>query len=71
MLTQLMLTKITTVRYMPGARSSDWNTALNALPLAAADCIQIRIGQAATCFPTPDDILPRSARWWSERQDKS
>ena len=54
---KLMLTKITKVRCMPGARSSDWNTALNALPLAAADCIQIRSRQAATVSPTPGDIL--------------
>jgi hypothetical protein len=40
------------------------------MPLAAADWMQIRIGQAATWFPTPDDILPVAHRRWSEWRDK-
>jgi hypothetical protein len=66
-----MLTKISKVRYMPGARSSDWNTALNALALAAADWMQIRIGQAATCLPTPDDILRVAHGGGANGKDKS
>jgi hypothetical protein len=41
------------------------------MPLAAAYWMQIRIGQAATWFPTPDDILPVARRRWSEWRDKS
>ena len=57
---ELFLTKITKVPYAPGATSPDWDTALEALPPAVADWMQTRIGQAATGYPTPDDILPVS-----------
>jgi P4 family phage/plasmid primase-like protien len=57
---ELYLTKITKVPYMPGATSPDWDTALEALPPDVTDWMQIRIGQAATGYPTPDDILPVS-----------
>jgi len=57
---ELFLTKITKVTYVPGATSPDWETALEALPPDVADWMQTRIGQAATGYPTPDDILPVS-----------
>jgi putative DNA primase/helicase len=57
---ELYLTKITKVPYVPGATSPDWDTALEALPPDVADWMQTRIGQAATGYPTPDDILPVS-----------
>jgi putative DNA primase/helicase len=54
----LLFTKITEVRYVPGATSPDWDIARNALPAEVADWLQVRIGQAATGHPTSDDILP-------------
>jgi putative DNA primase/helicase len=57
---ELFLTKITKVAYVPGATSSDWDTALEALPPEVTEWMQTRIGQAATGYPTPDDILPVS-----------
>ena len=52
------MTKIAPVRYVPGATSPDWDAALQALPVEVADWLQIRIGQAATGYPTSDDVWP-------------
>jgi putative DNA primase/helicase len=52
------LTKIANVAYIPGAKHSDWDNALEALPAPVRDWLQLRIGQAATGYRTPDDILP-------------
>ncbi len=54
----LLLTKITPVRFEPGAESVDWLLALEALPSAVADWFQVRVGQAATGYMTSDDLLP-------------
>lgn len=54
----LLLTKITPVTYVPSATSPDWEAALRALPRSVGVWMQIRIGQAATGHPTPDDIMP-------------
>ncbi len=55
---ELLFTKITKVSYVSCASSSDWTTALTALPREVAEWMQVRIGQAATGHPTADDILP-------------
>ncbi len=54
----LLMTKATTVNYVPGARHPDWQTALQAIPAEVGDCLQVRFGQGVTGWPTPDDILP-------------
>lgn len=54
----LMFTKWTPVDYRADAVHDDWTTALAALPEASARWMQLRIGQAATGHPTPDDIMP-------------
>lgn len=54
----LLLTKHTTTNYVAGATSPDWTVALDALPNEVADWVQVRVGQAATGHPTPDDIMP-------------
>lgn len=55
---ELLLTKVTTVDYKPGATSPDWCKALQAIPDAVADWMQVRFGQAATGHMTPDDLMP-------------
>lgn len=54
---QLMMTKITTVNYVPGARHPDWDQALTSLEPEVMDWMQVRVGQAATGHPTSDDKL--------------
>lgn len=54
----LMMTRITDVRYVPGARSRDWDTCLEALDPEVALWMQVRWGQGATGWPTSDDVLP-------------
>lgn len=54
----LLLTKITETPYVPGARHDDWDICLTALEPEVADWMQVRFGQAATGWPTSDDILP-------------
>ncbi len=61
--------KITKVRYVPGARSSGWNTALKMpcrwrLPIGCRSAS----GSPRPVSPRPM-TFPRGARWWSERQD--
>src|SRR5436190_505630 len=53
-----LLTKITETQYQPGATHSDWEQALTALDPEVASWMQVRFGQAATGYPTSDDILP-------------
>lgn len=55
---ELRLTKITPVDYDPAASSSDWKAALAALPADVLPWWQVRLGQAATGYPPPDDVLP-------------
>ncbi|WP_158296599.1 phage/plasmid primase, P4 family [Nocardioides albidus] len=54
----LLLTKITKVKYDPDAEHSDWEQALHALHAKVADWMQVRFGQAATGYATSDDVLP-------------
>ena len=54
----LMLTKITPVDYVPGAESADWKQALQCLDEDVMEWMQVRFGQAATGWPTSDDVLP-------------
>ncbi len=54
----LRLTKITPVDYDPAASSTDWDAALGALPADVLPWWQVRLGQAATGYPPPDDVLP-------------
>jgi putative DNA primase/helicase len=53
----LLLTKATAVEYVPDAWSADWTAALDAVPEEVASWLQVRVGQAATGHPTPDDLL--------------
>lgn len=53
----LYLTKITTVKYSPGATHADWTQALQALPDGTREWFQVRAGQAITGHMTPDDVL--------------
>jgi len=54
----LRLTRVTPVDYSPAACSSGWEAALRALPDDVLPWWQVRIGQAATGYPPPDDVLP-------------
>lgn len=54
----LLLTKCAPTNYRRGATHADWDNALAALPHEVSDWIQLRFGQAATGYPTPDDVLP-------------
>lgn len=53
----LLMTKVTTAKYVPGARHPDWDTALTALPADVADWLQVRLGQGITGYLVPDDRL--------------
>lgn len=53
----LMLTRITGAAYVPGARSADWDAALEAIPKAVRPWLQVRLGQGITGHMTPDDKL--------------
>jgi putative DNA primase/helicase len=54
---ELLLTKSTTVIYHPNMTHPDWTAAFSALPEPSAAWMKIRVGQAATGHPTPDDIM--------------
>ena len=43
---------------MPGARHPDWDKVMTALEPEVASWMQVRFGQAATGYPTSDDVLP-------------
>jgi putative DNA primase/helicase len=53
----LLLTKCAPTEYDPGATHVDWDTAVAALPDEVAEWIQLRLGQAITGHPVPDDVL--------------
>ena len=53
----LMFTKSTGVDYVPGATHPDWTTALTALPRQVRSWYQTRLGQAATGYVPPDDVM--------------
>lgn len=53
----LLLTRITRINYVADATSADWTEALKAIPAEVVDWLRIRVGQAATGHPTPDDVL--------------
>lgn len=55
---ELLITKTTTVDYVPGARHDDWDASLGALPPEVANWMQVRFGQAATGYMPDDDVLP-------------
>jgi len=52
-----LMTRMTRVPYVPGARHADWDKALTALPDDVRDWYQLRVGQAITGHMTPDDLL--------------
>lgn len=54
----LRLTKITETPYVPDAEHPDWTQALTALDPEVVDWMQVRFGQAATGYLTPDDLMP-------------
>jgi putative DNA primase/helicase len=54
---KLLLTKCAPTNYRPDATHRDWDKSLAALPDDAADWTQLRLGQAITGHPAPDDIL--------------
>jgi putative DNA primase/helicase len=54
----LLMTKITSGSYRPGFTHPDWDKALEALPQAERDWLQVRIGQGITGHHTPDGVLP-------------
>jgi putative DNA primase/helicase len=54
----LLLTRCAPTNYRPGAEHPDWDLALDALPADVAEWVQLRLGQAITGHPTPDDVLP-------------
>ena len=49
-----LLTRVTPVSYIEGARHSDWSKVMTALPEELWDWIQLRMGQAITGRQTPD-----------------
>ena len=54
----LLMTRISPVRYVPGARDADWDQVLSCLEPEVMGWMQIRLGQAATGWATSDDVLP-------------
>ena len=55
----LLFTKITPVPYIAGATHPDWDLALQALPDDdTREWLRVKLGQAATGRPAPDDVLP-------------
>jgi putative DNA primase/helicase len=53
----LFMTKVAAVAYDPDAEHPDWTKALEALPAGTHDWYQVRMGQAATGYPPPDDVM--------------
>jgi P4 family phage/plasmid primase-like protien len=54
----LRFTKVSPVAYVPGATHADWDQALTAVPPETAAWLQLRLGQAMTGSPPPDDVVP-------------
>lgn len=55
---KLMLTKISEAAYVPDAEHDDLEQIQRALEPEVMDWMQVRFGQAATGYPTSDDIMP-------------
>jgi P4 family phage/plasmid primase-like protien len=55
---KLLLTRFTEADYEPGARHPDWDACLKSLDPEVMSWMQVRFGQAATGWPTSDDVLP-------------
>lgn len=53
-----LLSRITQTHYVPGARHEDWDRCLECLEPDVMEWMQVRFGQAATGWPTSDDVLP-------------
>lgn len=51
----LLMTKVTSARYVPGATHPDWDKVLDDLDPEVADFLQINLGQATTGEPPNDD----------------
>lgn len=51
-------TKITEIEYHPDAQDPDWDQVLTALDPEVMSWMQLRFGQAATGYATPDAVLP-------------
>ncbi|MET7720079.1 phage/plasmid primase, P4 family [Streptomyces mirabilis] len=54
----LMMTRVTGIDYDPDAVSADWDAVLTAMTDDTREWMQLRLGQAATGYRTPDDIVP-------------
>lgn len=54
----LLLTRITDTDYVAGAVHEDWEQVLSCMDEPVRDWMQVRFGQAATGWPTSDDVLP-------------
>lgn len=52
-----MLTKMTSVPYVPDARHKDWDATLDVLPPEVMDWMQLRLGQSLTGYPAWDDVV--------------
>ncbi|MFD5673681.1 phage/plasmid primase, P4 family [Streptomyces sp. NPDC127040] len=52
-----LLTKITSVGYVRGAKHRDWDAALHACPADCRAWFQIRVGQSLTGHMPPDDTM--------------
>lgn len=52
------LTKITPVPYVPGATHPDWDKVLSAIQADTVAWMQYRCGQAASGYPSQEDIIP-------------
>lgn len=55
---ELMLTKVTDVQYVAGARHEAWKKALEALPAEVREWMQVRFGQGASGHSPEDDAVP-------------
>ena len=53
----LLFTKVTAAEYDPAATSTDWDTALNALPKRSRPYMQVRLGQAMTGHIPEDAVV--------------
>lgn len=54
----LLMTKITRARYVPGARHRDWKRALEALPAESVPWLHVKLGQGLTGYMADDDMMP-------------
>lgn len=52
-----LLTKMAGADFIKDARHPDWDKALQALPPDVVEWFQLRLGQAATGYMTPDDLI--------------